>query len=662
MSTYGTTPAGEPRTGGSSGGEADSLLFSQSTKEKWWSVPVAVAAGVLLVVIVGLIILLIVAGTSSEASTRLPPEPDGDDYSGLYDRSKDEGDIPLPTPVPVELPEDPKKRMHHDDFTGNQVDTRRAFGYGLYVFEALPNINKEAVITGLFTFSPRPPPNEYPKLTFIWRWSEIDWEFVPHTRSPQREHVRCRGVFPKAKCETYRTDGENGNWTLRPTEIKGHYTNQVVVNSMRQNLYAAKYWGYFNWITPQQVETLKTWNDLINSTDEGGGHMFSYGEEWPLPGALCYKKGPKDECLQMLPEGQSLANSVAINVFRMPYGKRIVEGRGIKAPFVPHKKGDGFDVSGFAMTNEQFVYNPWYNPYDNYHTYTIRLAKTGVEFYIDAPGRGFAVDDVVPVQKLTSAEYPGIQSIGPQMPGGEIQWTPRYGSLIGRNWSLGCSQMMMNMWVDKGWGGPPRDFKQTSTYIRRVAFKPIKPSNKEYDQPFEVDFSKFPTDMHWWSKFRQDFVVEQDDAGTKSVLNVNMVSKSPDGKPALELRLCRRQMQLVGRAFYHLIPAGTAKVYEVTSGELWAHATIPNYEYFPLPESGELKVWIVVNGRRCGYNLHNQGWSLTNGTGDAVDGKVCSFMPKESDGAYVFKLVSGALKIILAPGLPPPTFPSQGYS
>jgi hypothetical protein len=219
--------------------------------------------------------------------------------------------------------------------------------------------------------------------------------------------------------------------------------------------------------------------------------------------------------------------------------------------------------------------------------------------------------------------------------------------------------MMMNMWVDKGWGGVPADFKSTSSYVRRVAFRPINANTKKaYEAPFEMDFSKVDLNR-WWPKFRENFVIEQDDAGTKSVLNVFPTRKSPDGKPALELRLCRRQQQLVGRAFYQLNPAGTAQVIEQTTGDLWAEATAPHYDFFPLPEGPPIKVWVTTKGRRCGYTLRYDGWQIINGTGDNPGAMTCSFMSSRSEGAYVFQLTSGANKILFPPGLPPPSWGPQ---
>lgn len=74
-----------------------------------------------------------------------------------------------------------------------------------------------------------------------------------------------------------------------------------------------------------------------------------------------------------------------------------------------------------------------------------------------------------------------------------------------------------------------------------------------------------------------------------------------------------------------------------------------------------LKVWVVVRGRRCGYMLRNTGFEVINGTGDNPGGATCSFMSSKSDGAYVFKLDSGASKILLPPGLPPPSWGPQNF-
>eukprot|EP01012_Entosiphon_sulcatum_P043361 TRINITY_DN5765_c0_g2_i1.p1 TRINITY_DN5765_c0_g2~~TRINITY_DN5765_c0_g2_i1.p1 ORF type:complete len:379 (+),score=63.55 TRINITY_DN5765_c0_g2_i1:856-1992(+) len=378
---------------------------------------------------------------------------------------------------------------------------------------------------------------------------------------------------------------------------------------------------------------------------------MKYGEEWPLPMSLCYKRsGP--ECTQMLPDGQDMLNSVAINIFRTPAGNYAVTERGTTATFIPHKKADEGDVSGFAMTNEQFIYHPAFDPHQSYHTYTISLTPGGISFYIDAPGGGFDISGLTPVQAFNTTEYPDLKMFGPQMPGGQIQWTTIGGQQVTdpgkQQLGLGFSQMMMNIWIAEGWGGTPGRFKTSTTYVKRVAFRPLDGAQ---GPQIDIDFTTWSLTTWFWPQFRELFMAEQATDGTKSAHNVDLV-KGPDGKTALRLLLNRRGT-LKGRSVYQVAPGVNAKVTLYGSNEVIAYADYPHYDVFPFPtDKSSLDVWVtkVDEGRemKCGYRLTANSWSLVSGRGDLESW--CSFMPHNNEASHLMRLPDETQLVTLAVG------------
>eukprot|EP00667_Euglena_gracilis_P002066 EG_transcript_2069 len=706
---------------------------------------------------------------------------------------------------PFRLPDPDGPPRGHKNFTGSQITTRQAFGYGVYVFEVLPNIDKRAVVTSISTFIPRPPPGDYLQLSKLWRMAQIDLQFAPQSLQPQRQFVTCAGPFPHASCNITRSgDADFTDVVAMATEVPGAYTDDTVVRAIVNNIKRFKKEGREEWFnfTNADLAQLKTWGDLVNNT--GDGLLFRTPLDWPLPQALCfawntttcvnrttclhidsckrnqtcatqcpdsqsqevmaaecnatepgkgcltdcndevtdfegreYRLGPNNEwgiaeghrldfirdkrclsycpkhtsatnhttrcttscdqmktirthahcahyklcwvntterrknaestCVRTLPPQHSQTNLLKTTVYRMPAGLDTVEEGGVAAGFLPHDKIDRWDVSGFIMASSGGIYNPTFNPYTYFHTYTLKFSPEGIFFYVNAPGKGFDLSNAKPIFNMSVDDYPDIKMMGPDMPGGNLPWEPLHGPAGFKRQGLGLSQMSVRMFFDEEQGGVVKDFKCTDTFVRRVAYRPLPPDpvvpvdlgngtlvtpspepphERPGETPFEVDFSKFNT-SHWWTRFRETFMIDHDDAGVRSGANVEF-GLAPDLSHALILKGCQRE-QMTNKAVYQLSPGGWAQVIDYKTGDLWAEAMVPRFDLFPLPPSGFLQVWVVVHGGRCGYQLTPTNWRLMPGKGDLLNGTLCSFLQTVNEGTHVFHLPDGSRKLLLTP-------------
>jgi len=699
-----------------------------------------------------------------------------------------------PEANPFHIPDPDGPPRGPTNFTGSQVTSRRSFGYGLYVFEVLPNADKRAVATALTTFVPRPPPGDFLQYSKLWRMTEVDLLFAPHSLQPQTQLLLCDGRFPHAMCNATRSgDADSTDVVSMAKQVNGSYTDDTVVRAIVNNIKRYKKEGrpeYFN-ITLADLSGLRTWDDLINNT--GKGRLFEFPGDWPLPQALCFAwntttcvnrttclhndtcgrnvtcetdcpeshtaetnltecnvtepgKGcltecsdqltyvndtearlrPDNEwglsegvkvdfvkdhrclsycpkhttltnhttkctttcenmktlrthahcahyqicwvntsatrrnadsvCVRTIPPGHSQTNLLKATVYRMPAGPEVVEELGVSAGFLRHTKVDEWDVSGFIMASSGGVYNPTFNPYTYFHTYTVEFSPAGLFFYVNAPGKGFDLSGARPFFNMSVADYPDLKMMGPDMPGGELVWDPLHGPAGLKQQGLGLSQLSVKMFFDEEQGGIVRDFRCTDTFVRRLAYRPLlrEPGNGTnrseallpHEEPLDIDFSKFNSSS-WWSRFREDFLIDHDDMSVRSGANVEF-GLAPDLSHALILKACQRE-QMRNKAVYQLSPGGFAQVFEFKSGTLWAEASVPRFDLFPLPPSGSMQVWVAVPGGRCAYQLTPHYWKLLPGRGDLLNGTLCSFMQSVNEPTHVFALPDGSKKLLLTP-------------
>lgn len=500
----------------------------------------------------------------------------------------------------------------NQDYTGVQVDVRKGTGYGLYVVKAWVNTELQPVVTGLFTFVPRPPPADYPELTKLWRWSEIDWEFVPHSASPAKEQIECLGSFPNASCTDYRSNGllaqvpsqdpnYPGNYDYAWLKTEGAYTNDIMAQAIGMQPIAG--------IEESQRPAFKNWQELIDQTCDSENCIFKYGKEWPFPGALPLQSVDINADPNMI-EG------VAVNVFRMPAGTREITytdpntNRSYTGTFIPQEQVESDDPLGFAITNQSYLFNKEFNPYQGFHTYTFEVLADKIAFYIDAPDGGVGVKKVTPVAVFDISDFPGIGMMGPAMPGGTLTWKQKSGQQVLDKdgvFRLGDIQFMFNMWVNSMWGGMPGtmsgwdggsagDFKTTYTYLAEIGIYPEDGKgdyiiNKTSPNVFYVNFNDWNKE-NWWPNFRKDFVAEHASDYTKSVLNVDW-AKDPKGQlNTLRLALVKRE-DLPKKAVYQLSPGpnSIATVYQTGNESLvFSHARSPLTDVFKLDEDKLLTV------------------------------------------------------------------------
>lgn len=120
---------------------------------------------------------------------------------------------------------------------GFEAISRAGFGYGLYVSLLMPDYELQPINASTF-FSSKDP-GIYEKLTPLWDWSEVDWEFVPmnSTLAGRNEFMYCTQVG-NAPCDLYWTNMRETKTTVpvkAPASPQTGYTlNYVLKNSGAQ--------------------------------------------------------------------------------------------------------------------------------------------------------------------------------------------------------------------------------------------------------------------------------------------------------------------------------------------------------------------------------------------------------------------------------------------
>ena len=560
------------------------------------------------------------------------------------------------------------KPFSADLYSGSQANTRQSFGYGLYIVSGWAA--DAPVISSWFLDAIEPDRTNFPGLSPLWRWSEIDWEFVPYTVSPQREHIVLTGTLPHVQQTVYRSDYT----TAGCPPVVGHYNDDALARSVAQvwngsgqtrTPMTATVTPNMN-VTPNTFITVNTFTDLATlgpipaqepgqtvgygfiSNPSGNGPKYwwsqaypSFLSTWPLP------------CSLPLPTG-NLTTSVAINVFRMPPGALLTVGNGpngaVTSTVLPDiDQGLLPDVQPKpgAITNEAFVWardastgQPTLNPYTGWHTYTVAVTPDFVAFYIDAGPDGTDVQNSTPVRKMSRTDpanpFTTLSALGPNMIGGDLTFQDYYTAPQ----PMGNLRFMLQNWVDgNGWSGPqpPADFQKALVYVRTLDFRPLKTSttgnnNADYGaSTYSIDATTWTSDT-WRYALTQNFKLlysgNPEVAGTQGT-SPNQVAwqPAPDGTPAIAMGLTPIKKNPPAD-FFVIAPGGTpgqARTYVAARIDIahysFATAAFPQVDVFwgPYGVDVPIKVWLVSNpAQSCTVKIklnRNKSWTSSEASG-----------------------------------------------
>ncbi len=109
-------------------------------------------------------------------------------------------------------------------YSGVQLDSRKPTSYGMYTFQGWLNVDNKPTVSGLFVQSIQPNPGFYPEVAKFWRWTEIDWEYVPYTKALFQEALTCVGTLPNAVCapQADKTEYTANNRAKIVANLTGH--------------------------------------------------------------------------------------------------------------------------------------------------------------------------------------------------------------------------------------------------------------------------------------------------------------------------------------------------------------------------------------------------------------------------------------------------------
>ncbi|MCB2187145.1 MAG: hypothetical protein KQJ78_12050 [Deltaproteobacteria bacterium] len=349
------------------------------------------------------------------------------------------------------------------DTAMSQAYARGNYDYGMYVFQGWGNYDNQPVVVGYFMQSQQPGADYYPDQAELWRWTEIDWEFVPQTLSSSRELIEgVQDSKGNLTYNMYRSKAYND-----ASQVSGEWTDDLVAQAIGLN-------GNHPDVT--------SWQDLVNHTQAGDYWAAGDGGSptWGFPPSLAQ------------PSRNDLENSVALNLFRMPQGQQAVTAGGVTSDFVPSVSTA---VSGANITNQAFYWakdakgDYAYDP-TGLHTYTVVWGPNAVNYYIDAPEDGTGVDGLAPVRTFTKDDYPSLFESSLDAPGGEETWYCN-----GMEKKLNNLLMIVNVYPFDGWGGTlGADFERARTFVRSMAQYPFKDAASAQNTTFTAaDFITDPS-------------------------------------------------------------------------------------------------------------------------------------------------------------------------
>jgi hypothetical protein len=431
-----------------------------------------------------------------------------------------------------------KNKLNNFDpsnYSGVQLDARMPTSYGMYIFSGWNNIKNDPTVSGIFLQSMQPPTIFYPELAKLWRWTEFDWEYVPHTTATFMEKIECTKEFSNLQCKPLSVAG--------PELTDDEMATQIGIVSGHTDV--------------------TSWSELVQYTGQTASWNYWAGaSQWQKPAA---EYPPKNIPFH------------TINFWRMPEGTKQVIAHNIEANFIPN---DPDDDANAAMTNENYVTmqdtdGKYFSPTE-FHFYTIVWTPRQLYFYIDAGSDGKDIENTAPIKTFTYNNYPGISMTGDQQPGGDLTWW-----FYGAEKKLGDMLIMLNHYIDGGWGGQPTtDFKSASTFIRNVMhfpldpdiekaekegiFAPLKGENfiyKDNNKILDLDFSQNDfcnNQPQFWRYYTQKYFAPEvaGDFSTgklgKNPTQMNL-TLAPDGTQALELRVSSYDNPLAKQDFFYVV-------------------------------------------------------------------------------------------------------------
>lgn len=560
-----------------------------------------------------------------------------------------------------------------DAYAGCQLDTRQSFGNGLYIVEGWAADGP--VISSWFLDAIEPDPVNFASIEPHWRWSEVDWEFVPYSSSQPREYVHMGGTLPNPTVTTQRSDWANTT-TGCPSAppVSGEYDDNEFARAVTSNWNRGAQTRTPNdpkQATPNTTITTTGFTDLVALTtfsDLGALYGFTlnpnYGagagpKYWWSQAHPSFRSTWPDPCSLPSPPSDQLKRSVAINVFRMPPGALTRTGSGLTSTVLPDiDQGQlpGSQPKPGAMTNQSFAWSTdadAFNPYTGWHTYTILVLSDSVSFYIDAPEGGTDLLNATPVRRFSRTDadhpYPSLAGFGRNMTGADLLFQD-YADV---KQPLGNLRFMLNNWIDgQGWSGPqpPPTFTGAYAYVKRMRFVPLAPGAEGADPcesgVLDVDFSTWTQETAKYERmrlFHSEYAGNPQFANTLHT-NPNMATwgAAPDGTKALVLGLVPIAK---GPAvdYFVLSPGGTQGnpsnfvAAEISvPGSVYTTAAFPSNDVFwgPVNQDLPVKVWLVDDPSKtctCKIKLKGDGtWEVTD-----VSGKGCvgAFGAKGHKGA-----------------------------
>jgi hypothetical protein len=82
----------------------------------------------------------------------------------------------------------------YGDYLSTQMVTNRTFGYGMFICEF--RAADGPTCSTFWLYSNEPSVKNLPDVAQNWRWNEVDFEFVPHTKATQSQYYTFNGGLP----------------------------------------------------------------------------------------------------------------------------------------------------------------------------------------------------------------------------------------------------------------------------------------------------------------------------------------------------------------------------------------------------------------------------------------------------------------------------------
>lgn len=278
------------------------------------------------------------------------------------------------------------------------------------------------------------------------------------------------------------------------------------------------------------------------------------------------------------------------------------------------------DWIDLAIKNDLMIFTEKFNPYDDFHTYTLQWLPNKVALYVDAPNDGVNIGAAIPMVVFSQeVSQPLHQSNWKQKSGQQLLDSEKI-------FRSDQPQFIFNLWMNDSAD------KISYSYLSKMAIYPLDNqgqyiTNVADPRVFYVDFNQWPDD-HWWPIFRKYFMAAHGDAAAGSLSNVSFGQFLENQKKVLRLGTAKPLPQ---QTIFQIVPNKDVRaIFHLTGndGLIYGQAASSLIDFFTVDKKTNITVESInldqYAKKSCQLQLTPEGEVIVR-KGD-IGGVHCSFL------------------------------------